>query len=79
MMYFAYSFTESKSKLMRMFYFSEFELLPLVWEIFLKELKNFSMVKGYFYFFLVKNESIVFWVDLKVWATYPKSPVLTDA
>jgi hypothetical protein len=34
------------------------------------------MVKGDFTFFLVKNESIVFWVAFEFWATYPKSPNL---
>lgn len=59
-MYFAYSFTESSKSPIKMFYFYAFELLPLVWDIFLRELKNFSIVSGYFSFFLVKNESIVF-------------------
>lgn len=79
MMNLAYSLAESRSKEMRMFYFSALELLPLVWEIFLKELKNRSMVSGYFSFFLVKKESMVFWVDLKFSATSPRSPVFTDA
>jgi hypothetical protein len=52
-----------------MFYFYALELFPLVWEILRKELNNFYMVRGYFYFFLVKNESIVFCVDLKFCAT----------
>lgn len=62
-----------------MFYFYALELLPFVCDIFLSELKNFYIVKGYFSFFFVKNESIVFCVDLKVWATSPRSPVLIDA
>lgn len=65
----AYSLADSKSRLTKMFSFYALELLPLVCDIFLNELKNFYMVKGYFSFFLVKNESIVFCVDLKVWAT----------
>lgn len=79
MMYLAYSLTESSKSEMRMFYFYALELLPLVWEILRRELKNFYIVRGYFYFFLVKNESMVFCVDLKFWATSPRSPVFTDA
>ena len=60
MMYLAYSFTESSNRLINIFSFSALELFPLVVEIFLNELKNFSMVKGYLSFFLVKNESMVF-------------------
>jgi len=62
-----------------MFYFSVLELFPLVCDIFLNELKNFSIVKGYFSFFLVKKLSIVFCVDLEACATSPKSPVFTEA
>ncbi len=56
----ASSLADYRSKPIRMFYFYALELFPLVWDIFLKELKNFYIVKGYFYFFLVKKESIVF-------------------
>jgi len=62
-----------------MFYFYVFELFPFVCDIFLNELKNFYIVNGYFYFFFVKNESIVFWVDFEFCATYPRSPVFIDA
>ena len=75
----ASSFADSSNKLIKIFYFSVFELLPFVCDIFLKELKNFSIVKGYFSFFLVKKLSIVFCVDFDDWATSPKSPVFTDA
>ena len=75
----ASSLADYKSKPIRMFYFYAFELFPLVWDIFLKELKNFYIVKGYFYFFLVKKESIVFWVVLEFCATSPKSPVFIEA
>lgn len=60
MINFAYSLTDDNSKLMRIFYFSDAELAPFVLDIFLRLSKNFSIVKGSFYFFLVKNESIVF-------------------
>ena len=72
------SFADSKSKLTKIDYFSDCELLPLVWVIRMKLFIIFSMVKGVFTFFEEKKEVRVFWVAFELCATSPKSPILLN-
>ena len=57
-----------------LFYFSVAELFPLHSEMYLNILNTLSIVRGGTSFFLIKQLSIVFWVDFAADATIPKSP-----